>query len=217
MKERAILNIDKKTGIVVGTSIIKKATDDEISPDIRESMDPQKVNAIDILDIGITAEQLSFFDDTDTDTVTIFKDNYPGFYKLLATDSEEGQFCYDKKHGLRVRPYFMVSIVNKEDAIRLDKDKMPLLPVNIPIKLRVDYIDPENVGFLNQFHHLKIKDGYDFIDIGNPTPRLNKVTGSYTFTIQSAFPGICAIRVKDNKFLCKVCRFEMRFKQAIKR
>lgn len=86
-----------------------------------------------------------------------------------------------------------------------------IAPLNVDITVDIIFSDPDQVSFLDKFKLVKVKDRNDLVTV--PETLTLDASGKASFVINSAFPGICELRAKDDAYLCYYESASLRFKQ----
>lgn len=232
--KRILINADPETGIVTG-----KATIERIDSSVNDGGDfedgfneAQMVRnmALDADDkteirsgfsLGISMQSKSYIDTPDLPTHEITKADLTKVLKVrerfdVNLDEDPINYLYSKEKGLHTRPFFTIEIENEEDALKIEPGKIPVFPIDTKVRLKIKFNDPDNTGFMDKIEHLKVKDSYDHVEIRTKNIKMTK-SGTNRLTIEADDPGMCKIRVKDDKHLAVASRFEIRFKSKRKK
>ena len=167
----------------------------------------------------LTASSAEFL--TRVDSVSVLTGEATNHYKVefsecklspsLTTLTEEAfvknfhNFVF-KDNTIYVRPYWRIISTQRPDKLQL----------NTPVELTITYTDPDNLNWLTKLierhDYLKVKDRLDFLTSVKQTIPLDQ-TGIYKIVIQSAFPGVARIRVKDSQYICVPAIQDFKFVQ----
>lgn len=158
--------------------------------------------------VGMKITQESFIDGKETNMFS-FKEEEISEEIRFSITTNPTEFIYSKEFGFRHRPKIILKVLDKSLIKKISKDGAQVVPIKTPIKMRAEYYDSDNVGFLEILNGVKMKDRSDFIT--TPT-EFDLEDGKYDFEVKSDFPGISTLRAKDKKYICGFDVLSLRFK-----
>jgi hypothetical protein len=158
--------------------------------------------------VEMKISQESFIDGKETNMFSFKDEEIPEEIKS-SIKTNPTEFIYSEEFGFKLRPKIILKILDKSLIKKVSRDGAQVVPIKTPIKMRAEYYDPDNVGFLEILNGVKMKDRNDFIT--TPT-EFDLEDGKYDFEVKSDFPGISTIRAKDKKYICGFDALGLRFK-----
>lgn len=181
-----ILLVDAKYRFILGVIQLTKTANEFVTPIQLESVSP--ISNLPVLKYN--------FDDYIND----FSNN-PYYNRGLKSPSS---YIFTEDNEFKVRPRILTYLLNGNPE---------RLKLNTQYTCCIEYFDPDNVNYLNDFKYVKFKDRYGFLNIHKKLILDNSSKAFVKF--KSNFPGVCKFRSKDSAYICTMSVLQCRFIQEV--
>jgi hypothetical protein len=181
-----ILLVDAKYRFILGVIQLTKTANEFVTPIQLESVSP--ISNLPVLKYN--------FDDYIND----FSNN-PYYIRGLKSPSS---YIFTEDNEFKVRPRILTYLLNGNPE---------RLKLSTQYTCCIEYFDPDNVNYLNDFKYVKFKDRYGFLNIHKKLFLDNSSKAFVKF--KSNFPGVCKFRSKDSSYICTMSVLQCRFMQEV--